>query len=72
MTSAFVSKIINFCDDQCYEIVKDTMGVLDRKAGLDWEEQGKFSRAMTYFWEDKNKMNRPWGKRGYVLDLKGT
>lgn len=40
-----ISQIINCCYDQCYEVVKDIMGVLNRKAGLDWEEQGKFSQG---------------------------
>lgn len=34
---------INCCYDQCYKVVKD-VEVLNRKAGLDREGQGKFSQ----------------------------
>ena len=40
-----ISPVINCCYDQCYEVVKDVMGMLNRKAGLDWEGQGKFAQG---------------------------
>lgn len=40
-----ISQIINRCYDQCYEVVKDIVGMLNREAGLAWEEQGKFSQG---------------------------
>lgn len=45
-----ISQTINCCCDQCCEVVKDTMGVLNREAGLDWEEKGKFSQGSDILW----------------------